>query len=120
MADKPLWRAGEMPLVCESSCSRVTPLRPSTMDGASSGKTSPTAGGPRKRQVLRATAEAGGLMSYGVNLRGSFRHASVHAVEILRARHLATTAEIRLRHQPPGFGLTMPETLLVQTPEVIE
>jgi putative tryptophan/tyrosine transport system substrate-binding protein len=76
----------------------------------------------------REIAEAGGLMSYGVNLRESFRHASFHVVKILRGMK---PGDIPLE-LPPRFdfvinlqaaraiGLTMPETLLVQTPEVIE
>jgi len=76
----------------------------------------------------REIAEAGGFMSYGVNLRESFRHSSFHVSKILKG---AKPGDLPLE-LPPRFdfvlnlraarviGLAVPDGLLVQVPEVIE
>jgi putative ABC transport system substrate-binding protein len=77
---------------------------------------------------LREQTEAGGLMSYGVNIAESYRHAAVYVDKILKG---AKPSELPVE-QPTKYdlvinkrtakalGLTIPRELLLRADEVIE
>ncbi len=76
----------------------------------------------------RAYVEAGGLMAYGTDLAAQFRHAATYVDKILKG---ARPADLPVE-QPTTFalvvnlktarelGITVPQSILVQTTEVIQ
>jgi ABC-type uncharacterized transport system substrate-binding protein len=78
--------------------------------------------------ALREFAEAGGLMSYGANLRDVCRQVGVYAGRILKGTKPAdlpivqsSKFELVINHQTARMlGLTVPDKLLVGADEVIE
>jgi putative ABC transport system substrate-binding protein len=79
-------------------------------------------------QGWREDAEAGGLMSYGPDLRDSYRHAAVYVANILRG---AAPAELPIQQSTRvefvinlktarALGIVLPPSLLARADEVIE
>jgi putative ABC transport system substrate-binding protein len=77
---------------------------------------------------LREHVEAGGLMSYGVDLRENWRHVAAYVDKILRG---AKPADLPIEHptkfelvinlkSAKAIGLTIPESFLLRADEVIE
>jgi putative ABC transport system substrate-binding protein len=77
---------------------------------------------------LRAFAEVGGLLSYGVNETDNFRRAATYADRILQGTNLSelpiqapVTFELVINLKTAkALGLTIPETLLATADEVIQ
>jgi hypothetical protein len=76
----------------------------------------------------REHVEAGGLMSYGVDLRANYRHAADFVGKILKGAkpgelpvELPTKFDLVVNLKTAkGIGLTIPESFLVRADEVIE
>ena len=78
--------------------------------------------------AFREHVEDGGLMSYGVDLRGQFRRAAAYVDKILRGASPSdlpfeqpTTFQLIInRRTAKALGLTVPASLLARANEVIE
>jgi putative ABC transport system substrate-binding protein len=78
--------------------------------------------------AFREHAEAGGLISYGVDLREQFRHAARYADKIFKGAKPAdlpfeqtTSFELIINAgAAKALGLTVPPSLLARADEVIE
>jgi putative tryptophan/tyrosine transport system substrate-binding protein len=78
--------------------------------------------------ATREHVEAGGLVSYGVNLPALFRHLATFVDKIIRGTpageipiEFPTTLELWINQKTAkSFGLIIPSTLLVRADEVIE
>ena len=77
---------------------------------------------------LRPFVDAGGLVSYGADIEGIWRHAAVYVDKILKGAHPAdlpieqpTTFELVINSRAArGLGLTLSPSILVRADEVIE
>jgi putative tryptophan/tyrosine transport system substrate-binding protein len=77
---------------------------------------------------FRDHVDAGGLISYGVNLRANHRRAAAYVVEILKGTkpselpvEFPTHLELIINLKTAGaLGLTVPPSLLARADEVIE
>jgi len=78
--------------------------------------------------AFREHAEDGGLMSYGVDLRGQFRRADAYVDKILRGEkpsdlpfEQTTTFELVINlRTAKGLVVTVPASLLARADEIIE